>query len=179
MDSSPKFVDVAEGDDIMTSINSSRHEVDESAIDPIASDISAGKDIGREQEWRDMADGIAMLFDESLESRLLYREELPQLHTIYSIQEYRVLPFSELYGCEHLLRLFIRLPEMLAGNVPDDEGRVIMAKVNDFIRFIHKNQTSLLTQTHRKLTELEKGEQQREERKRKETHNDDKAPHKK
>jgi mortality factor 4-like protein 1 len=178
MDSSPKFVDVSEGDDIMTSINSCRHEVDESAIDPIASDISAGKDIGREQEWRDMTDGIAMLFDESLESRLLYREELPQLHTIYSIQEYRVLPFSELYGCEHLLRLFIRLPEMLAGNVPDDEGRVIMAKLNDFIRFIHKNQTSLLTQTHRKLTELEKGEQQREERKRKETHNDDKAPHK-
>ena len=130
------------------------------------------QDDGREQEWRDMVDGIAMLFDESLESRLLYREELPQLRTICSMVEFSMTPYSELYGCEHLLRLFIRLPEMLADNLPDDECRQIMAKVNDFIRFLHKNHTSLFTQTHRKLNELERSEQQKlqkqEEKRRKE-----------
>jgi hypothetical protein len=125
----------------------------------------------RGQEWRDMADGIAMLFDESLESRLLYHEELPQLQAICNVPEYRMTPYSELYGCEHLLRLFIRLPELLADNLPEDEGRPITAKVNDFIRFLNKNHSSLLSQTHRKLNELEKREQQKlenqEEKKRK------------
>ena len=170
--SSPNVVVASEAGDAEDSNDSSRLEVDH----PIKSNISERvqdsyvstqgtsnefRDDGREQEWRDMADGIAMLFDESLESRLLYREELPQLRTICSMTELRVVPYSELYGCEHLLRLFIRLPEMLADNVPDDEGRQIMAKVNDFIRFLHKNQSSLLTQTHRKLNELEKSEKQK------------------
>jgi mortality factor 4-like protein 1 len=113
----------------------------------------------RDQEWRDMADGIAMLFDEALESRLLYREEIPQLRSIYNIPEYSQTPYSELYGCEHLLRLFVRLPEMLSDNLPDEEVRPIVAKVNDFVRFLHKNQGSLLTQTHRKLNESELKEQ--------------------
>jgi MRG/HSF-type DNA-binding len=125
----------------------------------------------RNQEWRDMTDGIALLFDEALESRLLYREEIPQLWAIGNVAEYRMKPYSELYGCEHLLRLFIRLPEMLSENLPDNESRSIMAKVNDFIRFLHKNHVALLNQTHRKLNELEKHEQrkaiQMEEKKRK------------
>lgn len=159
-------------DGIGTSTSNSKGDVD----NPIGRDVSAelhdvhapSKEVSdemredvREQEWRDMADGIAMLFDEALESRLLYTEELPQLNTICSIAEFSMVPYSELYGCEHLLRLFIRLPEMLADNLPEDEGRQIMAKVNDFIRFLHKNHSVLFTQTHRKLNELEKIEQQK------------------
>jgi MRG len=120
---------------------------------------SRRNDLG--QEWRDMADGIAMLFDEALESRLLYREELPQLRSIHNVPEYSRTPYSELYGCEHLLRLFVRLPEILSDNLPDEEIRPIVAKVNDFIRFLHKNQGSLLTQTHRKLNESELKEHQK------------------
>jgi MRG/RNA binding activity-knot of a chromodomain len=130
-------------------------------------DSSASKttiDSGSEdqgQEWREMADGIAMLFDEALESRILYREELPQLRTIDSFPEYAETPYSELYGCEHLLRLFVRLPEMLSDNLPDEEARPIIAKVNDFVRFLHKNQGTILTQTHRKLNVLELTEQKK------------------
>jgi len=124
-----------------------------------------------EQEWRDMADGIATLFDEALTSRLLYREETPQLHALDNIPEYSVTPFSELYGCEHLLRLFVRLPDMLAGQLDEADARPVIAKVNDFVRFLHKNHESLLTQSYRKLNEAELKEQQKilkaEERKRK------------
>jgi hypothetical protein len=104
----------------VTTTESSHDEVHGNGEDPIKSDISSHvkecesstKEVGdeREQEWRDMVDGIAMLFDESLESRLLYREELPQLHVICNVPEYSTTPYSELYGCEHLMRLFIRLP---------------------------------------------------------------------
>ena len=115
----------------------------------------------REQEWRDMADGIAMLFDEALASRLLYREETPQLRVLDSIPEYSTTPFSELYGCEHLLRLFVRLPDMLADQLTEAEARPIIAKVNDFVRFLHKNHGTLLAQSHRKLNEAELKEQQK------------------
>lgn len=115
----------------------------------------------REQEWRDMADGIAQLFDEALASRLLYLEELPQLSVIDDLPEYSMTPFSGIYGCEHLLRLFVRLPEMLADRLSDAEARPIIARVNDFVRFLHKNHGTLLTQTHRKLNELELKEQQK------------------
>jgi mortality factor 4-like protein 1 len=130
----------------------------------------------RKQEWRDMANGIAMLFDEALDSWLLYKEELPQLRVIDNIPEYSMKPYSEIYGCEHLLRLFVRLPEMLMDQISDSEARPIFAKVNDFVRFLHKNYSTLFTQTHRKLNEAEIKEQQKleksEERKRKALHED-------
>ena len=121
-------------------------------------DAEAGS---REQEWRDMADGIAMLFDEALASCLLYREETPQLRVLDNIPEYATTPFSELYGCEHLLRLFVRLPDMLADQLAEAEARPIIAKVNDFVRFLHKNHATLLAQSHRKLNEAELKEQQK------------------
>jgi hypothetical protein len=111
----------------------------------------------RDQEWIDMADGIALLFDEALPSRLLYEEERPQLRVLDSSPEFSELRYSELYGCEHLLRLFVRLPPLLADAMPEEEARrPIIAKVNDLVRFIHKNQGTLLTQTYRKLNELER-----------------------
>jgi len=125
----------------------------------------------REQEWRDMADGIAMLFDEVLETSLLYREEKPQLRVLDDIPELSTLPYSEMYGCEYLLRLCIRLPDMLSDSLSEAEVRPIIAKVNDLVRFLHKNHGTLLTQPHRKLNEAELKEQQKilknEERKRK------------
>lgn len=142
------------------------------AISPRINDVVGREEAARRgQEWRDMADGVAMLFDEALASRLLYREEQPQLRVIDSLPEYSMTPFSEVFGCEHLLRLFVRLPEMLADNLSEAEAKPIIAKVNDFVRFLHKNQGTLLTQTHRKLNEQELKEQdklgKRSEKKRK------------
>jgi hypothetical protein len=49
---------------------------------------------------------------------------------------------SDLYGCEHLLRLFFRLPPIMADqwkDEDDEEVGLILAKINDLVRFLHKH----------------------------------------
>jgi hypothetical protein len=141
--------------------------VDESKMD-IATD-GAVKEVTAEdteaeefrQGWIDMANGIAMLFDEALQDRLLYQEEVPQLRVLDSIPAYSMTRYSEIYGCEHLLRLFVRLPGMLSDVLTDAETRPILAKVNDLLRFLNKNQPTLFVQSCRKLNELELLEKQK------------------
>lgn len=126
---------------------------------------------GRDQEWREMADGIALLFDEALPNRLLYREEFPQYNAVLDHPEYSLRRYSDVYGCEHLLRLFVRLPEVVADEMSEAEARPILAKVNDLIRFLHKNQGTMLAQPYRKLNDVEMKERnkliKKEEAKRK------------
>jgi hypothetical protein len=151
--------------------------VDESKLDVTADGTAkevTADDIEAEefrQGWIDMANGIAMLFDEALQDRLLYQEEVPQLRVLDSIPAYSMTRYSEIYGCEHLLRLFVRLPGMLSDVLTDAETRPILAKVNDLLRFLNKNQPTLFVQSCRKLNELELLEKQKitkmEDRKRK------------
>lgn len=101
------------------------------------------------QGWIDMANGIAQFFDEALH-RLLFREEYPQLRVIQRTEELNDRAYSEIYGCEYLLRLFTRLPELLVHDLTPEECRPIFAKVNDLARFLHKNQSSYLVASHRK-----------------------------
>ena len=129
---------------------------------PSTSEKAATLEEQREKEWIDMAEGIALLFDEALPNTLLYEAEGPQLTALDSMPDLSEKRYSELYGCEHLLRLFVRLPPLLVDSMPDeDERRPILAKVNDLVRFIQKNQTTLLAQTYRKPTALEREEAQK------------------
>jgi MRG len=61
-----------------------------------------------------------------------------------------------------LIRLFVKLPEMLEDRLSDVETRPLLAKVNDFIRFLDKNHGIVFTQSHRKLNDLELKEQQKQ-----------------
>lgn len=138
-------------------------------------EISTAAVAVREQEWREMVDGIALFFDEALPRHLLYREEIPQLHVIEQHPEYSQRRYSEIYGCEHLLRLFVRFSEVLGEEYGEDEARQIFAKVNDLVRFLHKNQGAFLAQPYRKLNEEEEREQSKilkaDEKKRKRANN--------
>ena len=87
------------------------------------------------------------------------------------------LPPSEIYGCEHLLRLCLKIPELLAEQQPtpstDDESgmealrqyekesKQILAKVNDLIRFLHKHQSTMFADSYRKKNEAELRDEQR------------------
>ena len=103
------------------------------------------------QEWIEMADGIAMFFDEALEN-LLYREEIAQLRGIQANPTFENVSYTELYGTEYLLRLFVRLPQILHENLSPDDSRPILAKINDLVRFLNKNQAKLFALKHERQT---------------------------
>lgn len=71
-----------------------------------------------------------------------------------SSEESKPLPdrMSEVYGCEHLLRLFIRLPAVVAAtpSISEADSRRIFSKLGDLIRYIQKQQSELFKSTFRK-----------------------------
>jgi mortality factor 4-like protein 1 len=129
----------------------------------------------KNKEWIDMTSGIALFFDQALPFRLLYQQELPQHQVIEADDEgLGALAKSDVYGCEHLLRLFLRLPPIMADqwkDEDDEEARLILAKINDLVRFLHKHQSTLFCGSYRKQSAEELKEQQKittgQERKRK------------
>lgn len=105
--------------------------------------------------WKDMTDGIALFFDKALESRLLYPQEKPQLDSLVSQPEHSNKRMCENFGCEHLLRLLLRLPDILAECVAEDKRRPILDDMKDFVRFLHQHQSSLLSTSYHGFTKEE------------------------
>ena len=106
-------------------------------------------DVDPNQEWRQMVDGILLFFDQGIPDRLLYSQELTQ----YSEQHIHEKRNCELYGCEVLLRMFVRLPSIVAEGLSEAEMRPILSKCNDLVRFLLKYQGTLFTQTYQKPTQ--------------------------
>ncbi|GAX14258.1 hypothetical protein FisN_1Hh453 [Fistulifera solaris] len=122
------------------------------------------KKLSIETEWTNLSEGLIQLFEEALPTRLLYENELYQLQAIDSQQDTSShQTYADIYGCEHLLRLLVRLPALLAETMTEVESRSIIAKLNDFVRYMYKNQTVLFQQTYRKLSDLEQELQQKEQ----------------
>lgn len=108
-------------------------------------------------EWCDMAAGIALLFEQALPFRLLYPPEQAQFAVMDGLQVYNKKPKIELYGCEFLLRLFCQL-QAIMGDIyveEDDIGKVVTAKLYDFVRFLNKNQSTLFVQSYRRHDDRE------------------------
>jgi hypothetical protein len=118
----------------------------------------------RNKEWTDMVDGIILLFDQALPFRLLYPQELIQHAAVEVDDELRERSKADLYGCEHLLRLCLRLAEILAQDMDEEESKPLLAKVNDLVRFLHKHQSTLFAQSYRKLNEAELQQQSKQEK---------------
>ncbi|KAG2789864.1 hypothetical protein JG687_00012764 [Phytophthora cactorum] len=83
--------------------------------------------------------GVQSYFDRALSSILLYRMERRQYQELRQKQSEEV-PLSQIYGAEHLIRLFVRLPVLLASsNISPRELNQIQARLNDFLKFVQKN----------------------------------------
>lgn len=129
----------------------------------------------RKEEWKDMVDGIALFFDEALPYRLLYQQETIQHALIELDPDLAILRKSDLYGCEHLLRLFVHLPALLSEAYSDVESRPILSKIGDLTRFLQKHQSTLFTQSYRKpneeeLREKDRGARKLEQKKKRQLH---------
>jgi hypothetical protein len=99
----------------------------------------------QKQEWKDMVDGIALLFDQAIDKRLLYRPEVPHHKWIQEQQEFANSRYCQIYGCEHLLRLFLRLPGMIED---ETESRRVFPKLNDLMRYFQKHQSTIFLQSY-------------------------------
>lgn len=116
----------------------------------------------RHKEWTDMADGICQLMDQSLPFRLLYPTEQSQLATL--LDDDTVTSLSAHYGSVHFLRLCCQLPLLLQEQYDEELQqhlvKPLLAKVNDFLRFLQEHHHQAFPQHFRKKTmEEEKLEQ--------------------
>ncbi|GAV74862.1 MRG domain-containing protein/Tudor-knot domain-containing protein [Cephalotus follicularis] len=83
--------------------------------------------------------GIRCYFDKVLPLMLLYKNERQQYQDSVSDD---VSP-STIYGAEHLLRLFVKLPELLVyANIEEETLTRLQQKLLDFLKFLQKNQNS-------------------------------------
>jgi len=79
--------------------------------------------------------GIKQYFDRAVGRVLLYKFERPQFKELSELKQTN----CDLYGAEHLLRLFVKLPELLAStDMEKDEVTVLQGKIGELVRFIEK-----------------------------------------
>ncbi|KAL9237985.1 hypothetical protein vseg_012469 [Gypsophila vaccaria] len=85
--------------------------------------------------------GLCIYFNKALPVLLLYNKERQQYQE--SIVEDISCPSpSAIYGAEHLLRLFVKLPALLYElNIEEETLRVLQQILLDFLKFLQKNQS--------------------------------------
>ncbi|KAJ7525268.1 hypothetical protein O6H91_17G043500 [Diphasiastrum complanatum] len=94
----------------------------------------------------EVLNGLRSYFDKALPALLLYKAEREQYAEV--ISENNTSP-SSIYGAEHLLRLFVKLPDLLAyTNMEEEALNVLQQKLADFLRFLQKNQSSFFVSSY-------------------------------
>jgi hypothetical protein len=143
----------------------------------LESNSSNSKNTMMKEEWMQMVDGIATLFDQMLPCAILYEQEIQQYkcmggsttatktstgrnqigkdnggsmksHTTTPCMSAEAKRNCEIYGCSYLLRLIVKLPQMLTDLPRQDLS--ITAKIGDLIHYLHVNNKVLFSQTYRK-----------------------------
>ncbi|CAH8345071.1 unnamed protein product [Eruca vesicaria subsp. sativa] len=85
--------------------------------------------------------GIRCYFDKALPMMLLYKKERQQYQEAIVDD---VSP-STVYGAEHLLRLFVKFPELFSYvNMEEETWNRMQQTLLDFLKFIQKNQSTFL-----------------------------------
>ncbi|KAJ7966566.1 MRG family protein isoform 1 [Quillaja saponaria] len=89
--------------------------------------------------------GLCCYFDKALPMMLLYSNERQQFEEACASD---ISP-STVYGAEHLLRLFVKLPEFLShANIEEETLIELQANLVDFLKFLHKNRSSFFLSTY-------------------------------
>lgn len=102
-----------------------------------------GRGDGDSIEKLDILDGLRTYFNKALGMLLLHRFERPQYVSLR--ESFARVQVADVYGCEHLLRLLVRLPELFEGVALTDEAAAcFQAVIADLIRYISANPQFLL-----------------------------------
>lgn len=101
---------------------------------------------GRTQQSQEQVEevvaGLKQLFDRALPTVLLYRFERPQFLEVTKLSDVASTTApSQIYGAEHLLRLFVKLPSILmSSNIGRPEREVLQSRINEFLRWLQGRQ---------------------------------------
>ncbi|CAL4888427.1 unnamed protein product [Urochloa decumbens] len=99
----------------------------------------AKKDNKINDSYAEILKGLRCYFDKALPAMLLYKKERDQ----YTEEVKGDISPSTVYGAEHLLRLFVKLPELLAFvNMEEDALNKLQQKLLDILKFLQKNQST-------------------------------------
>ncbi|CAL8461794.1 g1325 [Coccomyxa elongata] len=95
----------------------------------------SNKDLVEPEE--EVANGLRIYFDKALRHMLLYAQEMEQADKALSDG---TTP-SSIYGAEHLLRLFLKLPDLLpASQMSADDQLQLEMRLANFLKFLQKNE---------------------------------------
>ncbi|KAL3637665.1 hypothetical protein CASFOL_018113 [Castilleja foliolosa] len=102
----------------------------------------------------EILNGIRCYFDKALPSILLYKKERQQYRE--AIQD-NISP-SSIYGAEHLLRLFVKLPELLSYVKIDEETLLrLQQKLLELLKYMQNNEGTLFVSSYDDPKASEKG----------------------
>lgn len=110
-----------------------------------------------EKKARTFVNGLAKLFEDALPVCLLYHPERAQYLTLRDDPSTKGKRATEIYSCEFLLRLFVRLPVLLEQTPSDAASRKEMGQqLQELIVLLQKNRQSCFKAKYRepKLEEL-------------------------
>ncbi|XP_076938568.1 protein MRG2-like [Bidens hawaiensis] len=93
----------------------------------------------------EIINGLQCYFDKALPVMLLYKGERKQ----YEEATANGVSPSKVYGAEHLLRLFVKLPEILYhANIEEETLTDLQHKLQDFLKFLQKKQSLFFVSTY-------------------------------
>jgi mortality factor 4-like protein 1 len=129
-------------------------------VDALAESDETSDDGDNHREWKEMVNGIALFFDQALPKRLLFRHEIPQCLLLEENYEKR---YCELYPSEYLIRMCIKLPDLLdeSKHISEEEKSKILFKIGDLLRFLNRHHDLYFLQRYRKATAEEEAKAQR------------------
>jgi len=93
-----------------------------------------------ERLYVEVCDGLRSYFNQALGSILLYKFERRQFQD--ARQLHKAEPLTNLYGAEHLLRLFVKLPELLSrARMQPEHLTVLLAKLAELLKFMQTSKS--------------------------------------
>jgi len=105
-----------------------------------------------ERLYGEVVDGMRSYFNQALSSLLLYKYERKQYRELKEAHKAR--PLVELYGAEHLLRLYVKLPELLSQcSMQREHMTVLVSKLIELLKFIQANKAKYFVAEYEKPTD--------------------------
>ena len=103
----------------------------------------------------DFCSGLSQLFQTSLPKCLLYNQERPQYEALLRDPVLSAKPLTEVFGCEYLLRLYVRLPYLLPNVDESASTSIVGPLLSELLILMQKNRQACFKGDYRRVQRSE------------------------